>query len=311
MPITDMSEYAACWFHRAPARLVVTEDRSFGRNAGGSVKVLDSAGRQLACTLPSLRLNFDEHTRAFTPSPDDRLLASVVGTDLIVLHAADCSLCMREELSYSSVSNYSVWWSPSSVRIAVVVVKHDPSLSRSRVVTEWSFDARAKALLHASGTEDIPTHYSSCGPYTGGGLLFTKHPDASAGGHSVHLVHVAEVVSHNHIQVRALITPGWQHDYVHDSESAATAMAHTALSPDGSWLAFVSGEGLCAWSIQVVRLKTGRRVAGWQAPFGPTQDIPLKPQWLLTWSLDSRRLAVCVDAGHPAYCAQYLLAFDG
>ena len=310
--VDDWAQFAVCWLNSLPPRLAVTE---WDVKAGDRVSIRDATGTILAAS-PADSFTVRDETRAFVPSPDSALLAGVVHKELLVFCAADCSVLMREPVSsqlrqQEVLFDTSVFWSPCSRYVAVASTVCDSWL-RVRVFVSWLIDVQAKSVLRVSEA-DTPARFSTCGPWTQRGLLFTQHPaDGSASGHTLHLLDCADMTYQPVLGASALITVVRRTDYVLEQvRRPGFHTAHCAVSPDGAWLAGVGGIGLCAWNMQFVRLAQARVAAVWSAPFGPVQEPAESAASLaITWSMNGRRLAVSTDSESPVYCGTHLLALD-
>ena len=302
--------FALAWFNRSP---LLCLSRTRGSDSKGQVVVMNTACEELAAS--ELLADFGAATRAYLPSPDDRLLAGMAQKNnaVVLLDAGSCDKLMELRLTEASpvLQGYACFWSPDSSRVAVAVVLPD-SGGASSLRGLFAVDAAERELLVSLDESYAPIQaFSGVHGWCSQGLICTLHPPAGSASaqHRIALVplSLSGVITTDAL---ALTVNAHCYDFVCGRETMWRLTAHVALSPCGAFLAVVCGQDLAVWGVQVVRASSGRKVAEWQAPFDPCEQRAERA-WSITWSLDCRSISVGVDANRPAYSATYLLALGG
>ena len=308
--------YTLCWFNHSP-KLAVTEAR---RDSTGRVLVMDTGCTTLA---ESIRFNsFVKETRAFVCCPNDAFLGGFIHRChvLVVLRARDCQVLMQIRLTaagnHPNLGGLSLFFSPGSQCLAVVLTQYEPEEQQSEVVLLWVVDLMARELT-LSHRRPTPT-MSGVHAWVTQGLIVTT--GRGFGQHALHTLVCDNCpllpgsdVELLPLEARALMRYAFDCDHVYGVHPQEAQTISIAVSPCSTWLAVLGGEGLSAWSVSVLRLATGARVAVFQAAYGPVEVGLSKSLWSLVWSRDCRRLVCTVelDTDRPAYAKTYVLALDG
>ena len=318
------TRFELSWFNDA-ALLAVSRARP---DHTGELLVVDAAGRQQAVswTFPG----FTTPLRACSVSPDDTKLAVVTSTELIVLHTADCGVHMQGFLAGPHLQHTCMHWSPCNGFI--VVANRRPLETRFVVLMLWVADVRLREVTHAvrefnfncSGVWGwTRAHPSAPIPL----LLLTEHPsDSTQTCHGLHCLQLPQLPRNPPGGAASGEEPLSERPFIYSTQGLALIdyvstfdtlsgyhlplpFTRLAQSPDGTYIAVLSGLGLAAWHIQVLKAASGVIIAEWRSAFGPVER-GVDASWALVWSRDGRRLSVVVHAREP-YCGSYLLALTG
>ena len=248
--------YAVCWCQTLPL-LVVTMATPAG---SGCVSLRDTRGVAIK-TSPTLQ-GLDASTKAVMPSPCDSFMAGLLeqGSVLVVLRIDTCGVYMEARLCSPMAAQQgaqSIFFSRDSRKLAVVQSRTLEG-GEACVNMIWMADI-AKGALDFARLDPCPGISGVFG-FVNKGLVCTVPPADGQGPHAMHILPGDKL---DLLPTKASCTICWAHSVdqvlgMHEYPVLEIDLAH---SPCNTWITVMSGDGLSAWRLQIVRSDACWRVA--------------------------------------------------